>query len=189
MPVTIVTIRPLEASLSHGVAFTKMDPYVSIWLGNDHGETQTCYNGGRTPCWSDTIRLQRTNKHDRLHFHVLDRNSVMSDKLIGQVKFRFSQMSGTQFDGWIPLRYDGRCAGQLRVSITIPDQEPNPPRCNPAANSPLVHSPYSYPALQPPPSRHQNHTIVWEGHWIRIVGPPPTPKQESTQAPITRSIW
>jgi hypothetical protein len=118
-----VVIRPLTAKLTRNTEFFgKMDPLVKVIIGTHTQRTAIAKRGHKNPGWETELSLRRSFE-DIIHLEVWDRDIIKGD-LVGMGDISFNQIFvlGNKFNGWIPLKYKGKDAGELLVDILfIPD--------------------------------------------------------------------
>lgn len=81
-----VTVRPVQANLSHDtdfLPFDRMDPYVYLTLGGEKKKTSVCHSGGRTPTWGETFQFNNMSNDVNLAVEVWDKDTFSRDDLVG----------------------------------------------------------------------------------------------------------
>jgi hypothetical protein len=117
----------LTAKLSRNTEFFgKMDPLVKVIIGTHTQRTAVAKRGHKNPGWETELSLRRMAE-DIIHFEVWDKDIIKGD-LVGMGDIAFNQIFvlGNKFNGWIPLKYKGKEAGELLVDVLfIPDAGTN----------------------------------------------------------------
>jgi len=118
-----IVIRPLTAKLVRSTEFFgKMDPLVKVLVGTHYQRTGIARKGHKNPGWETELTLRRSME-DIIHFEVWDRDILKGD-LIGSGDLSFNKIFqlGNRVNGWIPLYYKGKEAGDLLIDVLfIPD--------------------------------------------------------------------
>lgn len=93
--------------------FGKMDPYVSVRVGNMKVKTKTHQSGGKAPKWNDTLQFELENE-DTIDIAVYDEDTV-TDDLVGETTLFLDEIKKRKsYDEWVKISYKGKEAGQVQ---------------------------------------------------------------------------
>ena len=117
----IITIE--EANLTRDLEwFGKMDPFVKIECGDQTFKTSTVEEGGKTPKWVDTkVEFDVKNLEDEVQCAVWEEDPGSND-LVGTAMIKFSALTAG-VDKWFELMYEGKSAGQIRLTSKFIDYQ------------------------------------------------------------------
>ena len=114
--------KPISAKITHDTDwFTKMTPYVVFTLGTRKGKSRISRGGGKTPTWSDSIALHRSNE-DMLYIEIWDDETFGRNELIavGEVPIaKIFNSYGHHINEWVNVFYQQRPAGHLNLDLTF----------------------------------------------------------------------
>lgn len=104
--------------------FTKQDPYVKVWTtstAHDQQLTQTSNNSGDVAFWNEKFSIDvQDSSNEHLYVEVMDKNDLLSDRLIGKAKFSCSDLNSTKVEAWIRVyREDGADAGEVLIGASL----------------------------------------------------------------------
>ncbi|KAI9321281.1 C2 domain-containing protein [Dichotomocladium elegans] len=151
----------------------KQDPFCIFRLGETAKRTKTDYRGGQHPLWDDQVIIPVPKGKDKMHMQVFDEDASREDLISeGEVELSKVLQDGEQ-DGWFPLKYRGKPAGQIYLELTFYSARPPPKR---------------------QPTRFNNKRTSYQQHGYHQQPPPPVPSgshpassQATTQAPARPS--
>ncbi|ORZ07880.1 hypothetical protein BCR42DRAFT_425657 [Absidia repens] len=128
----------------------KQDPFCVFRLGEDAKKTKTDYRGGQHPVWDDQVNLMVPEGKVKMRVQLFDEDAKRED-LISDADVDISTVlkDGEQ-DGWFPLTYKGRKAGEIYLELTFYAARP-PPRRQPTRYRGGMR-PQSYQGPPPVPS-------------------------------------
>ncbi|KAI8090061.1 uncharacterized protein BX664DRAFT_281493 [Halteromyces radiatus] len=128
----------------------KQDPFCVFRLGEEAKKTKTDYRGGQHPVWDDQVNLIVPEGKVKMRVQLFDEDAKRED-LISEADIDISTVikEGEQ-DGWFPLTYKGRKAGEIYLELTFYSARP-PPRRQPTRYRAGMR-PQSYQGVPPVPS-------------------------------------
>mmetsp|Transcript_18715 Transcript_18715/g.33911 ORF Transcript_18715/g.33911 Transcript_18715/m.33911 type:complete len:282 (-) Transcript_18715:65-910(-) len=113
----LLIVKPLSAKLTRDTElFGKMDPYCVVRLGEQSQKTAVAKKAGKLPFWRDQL-VFRKKTEEEVVFEVWDHDSTTADDLVGEARLMLQEIGTKVHEGWIKLKYRGRSAGKLRISI------------------------------------------------------------------------
>lgn len=104
--------------------FTKQDPFVKVWTtstADNQQTTATSENSGDVAFWNEKFSIDvQDSANEHLYVVVMDKNHLLSDRLIGKAKFACSDLNSTQVEAWIRIyREDGADAGEVLIGASL----------------------------------------------------------------------
>ena len=101
----------------------KMDPYVNLTIGDQKLKTKTHEDAGKYPKWDESFTV-KTKLNTNFKFVVMDKETVMSDDLIGEGSFDLvKNYALTKKVINAPLAFKGELAGEVRMEIELEVEE------------------------------------------------------------------
>ena len=119
-------VRPLCAKLTYDTEwFARMDPYMKCTIGGTIQKTQTAWNQGKTPNWTDTLTF-RVNGETTMQISLYDEDTVTKDDYIGEGNIPLGAIyQARNQNGWFPINRRGRSAGSVMIQFEFyPDNNP-----------------------------------------------------------------
>ncbi|KAI9279136.1 C2 domain-containing protein [Sporodiniella umbellata] len=106
----------------------KQDPFVIFRVGEHMAQTKTDYRGGQHPLWDDQVNMPIPEKKKEMLVQVYDEDSKRKD-LISECDLDLTEVleKGEQ-DGWFPLHFKNRKAGEIYLEMTFYSAAPPPKR-------------------------------------------------------------
>ncbi|KAI8987394.1 C2 domain-containing protein [Mycotypha africana] len=106
----------------------KQDPFVIFRIGETIERTKTDYRGGQHPIWDDQVILPIPEKKTKVVCQVYDEDGKRQE-LISETELDLTKVltEGEQ-DGWFPLSYKNRSAGEIYLELTFYAARPPPKR-------------------------------------------------------------
>ncbi|KAI8329759.1 C2 domain-containing protein [Chlamydoabsidia padenii] len=97
----------------------KQDPFCVFRLGEEAKKTKTDYRGGQHPVWDDQVNLMVPEGKVKMRVQLFDEDAKRED-LISETDLDITTVikEGEQ-DGWFPLSYKGRKAGEIYLELTF----------------------------------------------------------------------
>ncbi|KAI9489441.1 C2 domain-containing protein [Zychaea mexicana] len=105
-PKGVLTVQVLEAkNLKNEDTIGHNDPYVELWLDEEYKQKTSVQKNADEPAWNETFtfNIEEGSKVHKLHFKVLDKDKMDTEK-IGDADFEFdSALNGEPLDTWVKL--------------------------------------------------------------------------------------
>ncbi|KAI8138157.1 C2 domain-containing protein [Fennellomyces sp. T-0311] len=119
LSVTVVEAKNLknEDTIGHN------DPFVELWLDEDYKQKTAVLKNADEPQWNETFtfNIEEGSKVHKLHFKVLDKDKLDTEK-IGDASFDFdAALNGEQIDEWVklPAHLGLSDHGEVRFNISF----------------------------------------------------------------------
>ena len=119
MPGALI-VKPIEGKFKKNLdLFGKMDPYCTVFVGDQIAKGEVCKRGGKTPHWSDTISIPRAADEPVMYVELKDQDIFKSDDLIGVCQVDLNSIPDkTSITNWFPVFNKKEIAGEVLLEIT-----------------------------------------------------------------------
>ncbi|KAG1469611.1 hypothetical protein G6F56_003163 [Rhizopus delemar] len=166
----------------------KQDPFVVFRLGENTRQTKTDYRGGQHPIWDDQVNMPIPEKKKQMLVQVYDEDAKRKD-LISELDLDISKVleDGEQ-DGWFPLHFKNRKAGDIYLEMTFYSAAP-PPKRQPTryGAKPKKQTSYTHPVPLAYPV-HPAYQLSSANHVPSVTPRPYHYPHTSAQLPNTQPI-
>ena len=116
-------IRPICSNLQRNTeAIGKMDPFVTIRVGDKVYKTKVADNQGKFPAWNEIFEHKIRDEDLEIEFKVMDDDTHNEDDFVGSTKVPLVDIRATELihhSKVVPLYYKGKVVGNIAINLQI----------------------------------------------------------------------